>query len=336
MSILESIIESLRNATLFNSHELAAPVVILWTDEERLWAECIGPLRSHFADLWSLGDYDPDKSSGPAVWLRYRLENHDRKDLPVIYLAGIGRHAFRSAEQFPNKARHLFALQFQGQFWTQKNGKDWTPFAFLSSSDGGLGLDVASDQKTKNALQECLLALLAVNVDELRVGKLESADFRAKVTKDPARTILRWMSDAETTRLALQSSGSEWNNFRELCRDKYSFDPESDGAITAAEKLSSKSTDWSLVWERYKEAPQLYPGIKQLLESILPTNLIEEPSEFRPLSNKKEEERLEHDLLSLASATPNAAAAKIKTLAADHVHRSKWVLAMLGECQLGV
>lgn len=333
---MNGIIASLRDAAKYNSHELAAPRVILWLDEERLWSACLDLLRSIYPNLWLLGDYDPDKATGPAVWLRYRLENYVEEGLPVIYLPGIGRPAFRSPEQFPNQARHLFALQYQGQFWTQKNGKDWTPFAFLSSSDGGLGLDVASDQKTKNALHECLLAFLAVNIDELRVGKLESADFRAKVTKDPARTLLRWMSDAETTRLALQSAGSEWNNFRELCRDKYGFDPESDGAITSAEKLSGKSTGWTLVWDRSKESPQLYPGIKQLLGSIPPANLFEEPSEYRPLSNKKEEERLETDLLSLGSATPNDASAKIKSLAADHFHRSNWVWAALGDSPLAV
>jgi hypothetical protein len=96
----------------------------------------------------------------------------------MIYLPGIGRAAFRSADQFPNQAKHLFALQFQGQFWTQKNGKDWTPFAFLSSADGGLGLDVAADQETKKAIQECLLPLMDVEVDLLRGRKLEAADFQ--------------------------------------------------------------------------------------------------------------------------------------------------------------
>jgi hypothetical protein len=32
--------------------------------------------------------------------------------------------------------------------------KDWTPFAFLSSADGGLGFEVAADQDTKIAIQE--------------------------------------------------------------------------------------------------------------------------------------------------------------------------------------
>ena len=187
MTILESILKSLRSAASYNKHELAAPRVVLWPDEERLWTQCIEPLRASYPALWSLGDYAPDKATGPAAWLRYQLETQGGEDVPVIYLPGIGRSAFRSADQCPTQAKHLFALQFQGQFWTQKNGKNWTPFAFFSSADGGLGLDVAADQETKKAIQECLLALLEVEVEALRVGKLEAGDFRAIVTKTPHR-----------------------------------------------------------------------------------------------------------------------------------------------------
>ena len=37
MTVLAILIESLRNAASYNKHELAAPRVILWPDEERLW-----------------------------------------------------------------------------------------------------------------------------------------------------------------------------------------------------------------------------------------------------------------------------------------------------------
>ena len=209
MTVLTSIIQSIRSAASYNKHELAAPRVVLWPDEEKLWTQCIEPLRASYPALWSLGDYAPDQATGPAAWLRFQLETQGGEEVPVIYLPGIGRSAFRSADQCPNQAKHLFPLQFQGQFWTQKNGKNWTPFAFLSSADGGLGLDVAADQETKKAIQECLLALLEVEVDALRVGKLEAGDFRAIVTKDPADTLLRWMGDPGKIKLDLQRFGAE-------------------------------------------------------------------------------------------------------------------------------
>ena len=336
MTILESILKSLSSAASYNKHELAAPRVILWPDEERLWTQCIEPLRASYPVLWSLGDYAPDKATGPAAWLRYQLETQSGEDVPVIYLPGIGRSAFRSADQCPNQAKHLFALQFQGQFWTQKNGKNWTPFAFLSSADGGLGLDVAADQETKKAIQECLLALLEVAVDALRVGKLEAGDFRAIVTKDPAQTLLRWMGDPGKIKLDLQRLGAEWDSFCAVCRAEYHFDPEKDGAITAAEKLTSSAPAWKLVWARYKEAPLAYPGIKEVLESVIPCNLFETVGEYRPSYNRKEEGRLEKDLLALSSALPKEALAKIKTLAAEHAPRSPWVWATLGESPLAM
>lgn len=336
MTVLAAILQALRNAATYNQHELAAPRVILWPDEDRLWTECIEPLRAGYPALWALGDYAAHQATGPAAWLRYQLETQAGKDVPVIYLPGIGRTAFRSADQCPSQAKHLFALQFQGQFWTQKNGKDWTPFAFLSSADGGLGLDLAADQETKKAIQECLLKLLDVEVDVLRLGKLEAADFRAIVTKDPARTLLRWMGDPHRIKLELERTGSEWISFRAVCRDSYQFDPEKDGAITAAEKLIGGKGAWPLVWARYKEAPRAYPGVKDLLESLKPTSLFEPPSEYKPSLNREEEKRLETDLLALSSVSQKDVPAKVIALADEHAPRSTWVWATLGESPLAI
>jgi hypothetical protein len=100
---------------------------------------------------------------------------------------------------------------------------------------GGLGLDVAGDQDTKKAIQESLPKLLEVELEALGGCKLEAGDFRAIVTKDPARTLLRWMGDPVNIKLELEKSGSEWTSFRAVCREVYGFDPEKDGAINAAE-----------------------------------------------------------------------------------------------------
>lgn len=234
MTVITSMIESIRKAALYNRHELAPPRVILWPDEERFWMEAIDLLRASFPLLWSLGDYDPDRATGPAAWLRYQLEVQAGEDVPVIYLPGTGRAAFRSADQSPQPARHLFALQFQGQFWTQKNGKDWTPFALLSSPMGGLGLNVSGDQDTKQAIQESLPYLMEIEVDTLQGRRLEAGDFRAIVTKDPVRTLLRWMGDPVSTRAELEKSGAEWSSFCAVCRDDFGFNPGKDGAITAS------------------------------------------------------------------------------------------------------
>jgi len=336
MTVLESLLNALRAAAKFNKHELTAPRVILWPDEDRLWAHVIEPLREVFPSLWSLGEYAPEKATGPAAWLRYQLDTYGAEEVPVIYLPGIDRSAFRSAGQCPKQSTHLYALQFQGEFFTQRNGKNWTPFAFLSSRDGGLGLEVAADQETRKAIQECLRALLRVEVSALQDHKLEAEDFRTIVDTDPARTLLKWMGAPDTVKVALATSGSEWSTFRAVCRSRYGFDPETEGAITAAEKLAEGKGHWPLVWRRYKEAPRLYPGIKELLGSLPAVTLFEQAVEFRPRWNQQAEAGLEAELLSLASASFKEALAKVKVLAAQNVHRSEWVWATLDESPLAV
>ncbi|NTU49967.1 MAG: BREX-1 system phosphatase PglZ type B [Desulfobulbaceae bacterium] len=334
MTILNSINKSLQRAALYNQHDLAAPRVILWPDEDRLWFHCIESLRHSYPELWTLGDYAPDLKTGPAVWLRYQLEAQEGNTVPVIYLPGISRSAFRKADQCPNKAKHLFALQFQGQFWTQKNGKDWTPFAFFSSADGGLGLDVASDQDTRLAIQESLPKLMATEINALQGRKLEASDFRAVIITDAVQTLLRWMNDPDATKLELQKSGSEWSSFCSVCRDQYGFNPDKDGAITAAEKIPSGKPEWNLVWSRFKESPQRYPNIRKLLETPGQMTLFEKATEYNPGANRQEEERLEAALLALSNVSQKEALEKIKTLAGEHKHRSEWVWAELGESPL--
>ncbi len=52
-------------------------------------------------------------------------------------------------------------LQFRGAFWSQVNHRDWTVLAYLQSEDGGLGLDVAKDTATLDAMRMSLLRLAA-------------------------------------------------------------------------------------------------------------------------------------------------------------------------------
>jgi hypothetical protein len=48
MTILTSILQSILNAASYNKHQLAVPRVILWPDEDRLWTQCIEPLRESY------------------------------------------------------------------------------------------------------------------------------------------------------------------------------------------------------------------------------------------------------------------------------------------------
>ena len=52
----------------------------------------------------------------------------------------------------------LAELQYRGAFWSQVNHKDWTTLAFMQSADGGLGLDVARDNATLDAMKTAIWA----------------------------------------------------------------------------------------------------------------------------------------------------------------------------------
>ena len=335
MTVLVRLLGALRKAADYNRHELAPPRVILWPDEERLWADCIQTLRANYPALWVLGGYEPEQGSGPGAWLRLQLDTHSSADVPVIYLPGIGRAAFRRSEDFPKEATHLFALQYQGQFLCQKNGRDLTPLAFLSNIEGGLGLDVAGDQDTKVAIQESLPALLQVSVAALGGRKLEASDFRAIITTDPVRTLLQWMSDPAGCKRELLKFGSAWASFCAVCRADYGVDPDGDGALSAAERLTQGSGGWPVVWGRYKESPRAYPGIKLQLENCKPLDMFQN-REYYPQVNREEEEKLAVDLLQLASAAPKDASEQIVILHTQHADRAKWVWAALGDSPLAL
>jgi len=335
MTVLSSVIGALRKAADYNRHELAPPQVILWPDEERLWVDCIQTLRANYPALWVLGDYAPDQGSGPSAWLRLQLDTHRGVDVPLIYLPGVGRGAFREAESLPAAAKHLFALQFQGQFWLQKNGRDWTPLAFLSNAEGGLGLDVAVDQGTKTAIQEVLAALLQVTVAELGGRKLEASDFRAIITTDPVRTLLQWMSDPAGCKRELQQFGSAWASFCAVCRADFGVDPEGDGVLSAVDKLTQGTGSWPVVWGRYKESPRAYAGIKVLLDNRKPLDMFQNRETY-PQVNREEEEKLASDLAKLASAAPKDALEQIFVLHTAHTERASWVWAALGDSPLAL
>src|SRR5204863_2326021 len=88
--------------------------------------------------------------------------------IPVLYLPGISRERLRAAEDCPAELAALVELQYRGVMWLHVNGKEWTPYAFLVSKHGGLGLDVAKDQRTLDALTGALPSLMAEPLSQLQ------------------------------------------------------------------------------------------------------------------------------------------------------------------------
>ncbi|NBC14742.1 MAG: hypothetical protein GVY09_15690 [Gammaproteobacteria bacterium] len=104
-------------------------------------------LRELLPHLLVLGDYAPAERRGPACRLKCMLArtleaaDWPADAVPVVYLPGVSRADLRAIESCPLPLQPLAELQYRGVFRSQVNGRDWTPYAFLASRRGGLGLE---------------------------------------------------------------------------------------------------------------------------------------------------------------------------------------------------
>jgi hypothetical protein len=334
MTIIEKLIEYIRQAAIYNRHDLAMPTVILWPDGERLWEKIIPMLLDAMPELFILDEDTCDSRRGPAPQIRYLISNRETGVIPVVYLPGVPRLSFRGFAGFPAKARHLFALQYQGQFWTQKNGRDWTPLAFLSSADGGLGLDVARDQATLLAIPEQLDSILRAKIANLQDRTIESVDIHGLVVKDPTGQLLQWM--AEPDRVWTGWSVAEKSAFSATCRKTFNFDPEKDGLINAVEKLVHGEGDWEQAWERYGEAPRAYAGVRKALDMVHPKDLFDAKNYKIPENNLTLENQLRKELIALKEMPKPKAFDTLASLCKEHCPRASSIWATLGEAPLAV
>jgi hypothetical protein len=139
----------------------------------------------------------------PAIWLKCIVER-TLPDLappadivPILYLPGVSRQDLRAGGDCPAPVQPLIELQYRGTPWHQRNGRDWTLEAFLSSEDG-LGLDIALDNRTREAMVRALPVLATEPLAPLRGHRLDADDFDRLSVGDPVRDLLGWMSEPET------------------------------------------------------------------------------------------------------------------------------------------
>lgn len=339
MTVVQALIASLRRAGTYTSGDQIKPCAILWTDPQKLWINAIGEIKALLPELYEFGSYTPERQCGPAIWLRCvearEIEPKLADDvMPVFYLPGISKQQLREVEEVAPELQPLVELQFRGAQWLHSNGKDWTPLAFLSSERGGLGLDVARDAATSEALGRSLARLLAEKVSDLRERRLDSDYFNSLLAPDPPRELLLWMTNPEGVRIA--KNEYEWGAFCKECQAHYGFDPERDGELLAAEKLGARKDRWLGVWERFADAPSRYQGVVKLLERVDPTargNLPLDPEPW-PKQNDAEEKRAADALSGLEIKSWDKAAALVHELEKEHGRRRSWVWCDLDRCQM--
>ncbi len=345
-TLVDALAAAIRAAAAYDPNTQAAPACVLWTDEKEEWTPLLPRLRSAWPHLFTLGAYapgEPEARTGPSIWIKAALgrglpgADWPEGEIPVVYLPGVGRSRLRAAASLSREHQPIAELQYRGVVFSQVNGRDWTPLAFLASEDGGLGLDVARDAATLEALRRALPELATLPVERLASSRVEATDLNALLAPDPARDVLRWLDDPEVFR---EAQGPErWAAFRAVCRERFGLDPEKAGPLAAAEKLGHKKGPWAEAWARFQEAAHRYPRLPERLSQAKPATATADlfggaVHEGWPQDNTHEEEMLRAALLALENATPAQAAERIQHLEERHGMRSRWVWAELGKAPL--
>jgi hypothetical protein len=244
--------------------------------------------------------------------------------------------AWRFAE-CPPALMPLAELQYRGAFWSQVNHKDWTVLAFLQSADGGLGLDVARDNATLDAMKTALVKLVEMDIQDLTGHRLEASDFHALLSPDPVREILAWMNDPKAAQAKL--TAQQWDAFCHSCKDKFGLHPTKDGPLRAAELMGLRQGNWGQVWERFREAPRRYPILPGWLRKAKPQDddlFLKESDEVWPQSNEIHETALRIALNSCEGKSAQTVIQRIRELEAVHGKRRSWVWAELDQAPLAV
>ena len=346
MKVIERLTNAIRNAALYNSEVQDAPACILWTDSERQWLPVMARLQAELSELLMLGEYNPENRVGPAIWMRCviarQLANLDlpADKIPILYLPGVSRQNLRAVENCPENLKPLAELQYRGVIWSQINAKDWTITTFLKSDQGGLNLDVALDNATKNAAGLALNRLLDEEVEILKTKRLDRDYFNSLLTGgDPIRDLLQWI-DAESVFKSSRDE-NEWKAFVALIESKFNFNPQKEGVLAAAAKLAEREGAWTAVWERFSEAPRRYQHIPSQIRRCQPPNdtLIWQTCNADLYGgwaqwNEEQEKKLHDELITLADLPSHEARKKIKELETQHENRRTLVWAQLGEASL--
>ena len=218
-------------------------------------------------------------------------------------------------------------LQYRGAVWHQKNGRDWTPEAFLSSGDA-LDLDLAQDAATRAAMLRALPLLAERPLASLRGRRLEAEDFDRLTVADPIHDLLLWLNRPEA--FEAERAGNRWATFRDVCAREFDFDPEQDGPDAAAAALTAGGGHWDRVWQRFCATPGAWPGVARALRQAQPEDLLAAPDR-RPAVNEEREDRLRDELKAAAALPHDRACDRVVALDEEHGERRGWVWAQIDE-----
>lgn len=341
-TVLSRLAELLGKAAAGNSHTAAPTAAVLWPDKDRQWEPAIGHMRQSMPNLLTLGTYDVESRSGPAIWLKCAMAGLvpevPMSGVPVLYLPGVSRAELRAIESCPRDLQPLAELQYRGVFWSQANAKDWTVSAFLASKNGGLGLDVAQDKATLEALGQALQAgvLLDRSTDDLKDRAINAEWLVSLMAPNPTRDLLQWMNAPEATRK--QRGDMLWNVFVKLCKSDFGFDPVADGVLVAAERLAKREGKWAVVSVLYQDSFGSFPNVFNLLAKVQPPQLGLFPDQDQlagyPQANEQGEVALRYALSACGAMDAPQARAAVAAAEKEHGARRGWLWARMNRSPL--
>lgn len=326
LNVAHHLVSALRTAACaFTPGDQTPPCVVLWLDPERLWTGVIPPLQTAIPELYQLGAYAPAQRTGPALWLRCiegrTIEGAPAPEVtPIFYLPGIGKETLRAVEECSMEVAALVELQFRGNVWLHTNGKEWTPAAFLVSKHGGLSLDLANDQATRDAVIRALPKLLEEPVESLRGRRLDADFLNELLAPDGVGLLLRWLSAPDA--FQKQHAAPEWDAFCHQTRSDFGLDVIKDGPLKAARQLAGRTGSWEKVWTRFADSPSNFSGVVDWLRKASP----KEPSMFDtaelwPDRNESEERSLSAALAMLGDKSQSEIVDRLKALENTHAKR---------------
>jgi len=337
-TFLDRVRESLTAAMAeYNKEDVTAQRLVIFPDKTGEWEPIIARLRETLP-IVTFGDYNPATLTGPAIYLRSLITRSVDSSLPegqtpIIYLPGYSREQLRNLEECPDEIKPLAGLQYLGEVWSQRNGRDWTLLAYLKTSQGGLALKVNDEPETREAIKNAAKVLADESVEYLKSREpLNAAFFDDLHHADPARQILQWMNDPDGEKQTMKAGG-DWKSFCTKCKKEYELDPEKDGMASGAELLGKQGGKWVDVWERFKEKPTAYPDVPQLLRNTKLPKWLPSMDSWPQLNDSREKE-LSLALIGLKEVAPEHARTQIAELENAHNQRRTWVWAEMGESPL--
>jgi hypothetical protein len=245
----------------------------------------------------------------------------------------VARQELRAGADCPVLHQPLVELQYRGKVWHQRNGRDWTIEAFLTSKDA-LDLDVARDAASQQAMLRAIDRLADEPLAALTGRRLDVGFFESLSVSDIEREILAWMAEPAEYRKAKQADPAALETFVGKMTREYGVDPTKQSPADAARCIARGEPAWDPIWRRYADAPQAYPKMQGLMSSVSGHEFAIDCLDRSPASNLLAESTLRKALSDLLTLPQVEACAALVTHEKEHRERLDRPWAKLGESLL--